>query len=212
MTKGYILFGDARLMDMFWEAYGAVQRHIHRGPWYLPVDMFSGQVSSLGHCSLGAFWPGMQVLLGDIDEAVETTRAHYSVWRRYGCVPESYNVHTQQPVQGAVNYPLRPEVLESVFYLHWATNDSSWIGVALSMMHSLETLTRVECGFARIRHVGTHAQEDLQGTLAGKKPSRSCDPLWSEQLLTLVLMLRSLFRRSRLVPAERDAQVLVPHV
>lgn len=163
MVKGYALFGDQRLMDMFWEAYGAVKRHVQKLPWYLPVDMFSGQISSFGHCSLGAFWPGMQVMVGDIDEAIETTRAHYSVWRRYGCIPEQYHVYAQRPVEGAVNYPLRPELLESVFYLHWATNDSSWIGVALSMMHSLETLTRVPCGFARIRHVATHVQEDVQG-------------------------------------------------
>lgn len=149
-------------MDMFWTSYKAVRRYIHKKPWYLPVDMYTGQTSSLGHCSLGAFWPGMQVLLGDIDEAIETTRAHYSVWRRYGSIPEGYQVWSKRPVTGQVNYPLRPELIESVFMLHWATNDSSWIGVAMSMMHSLETLTRVECGFARIKHVGTHEKEDLQ--------------------------------------------------
>lgn len=163
MVKGYILFGDMRLLNMFYEAYNAVQRYLRRGPWYLPADMFTGQTSSLGHCSLGAFWPGMQVLVGEIDDAIETTRAHFSVWRRYGCLPEAWHVYSQAPVDGAVNYPLRPELLESVFYLHWATNDSSWIGVARSMMHSLENLTRVECGFARIRNVVTHEQENLQG-------------------------------------------------
>lgn len=162
MIKAYVLFGDERLMDMFWNSHRAVKRYVHKRPWYLPVDMLTGQTTSLGYCSLGAFWPGMQVLVGDIDEAIETTRAHYSVWRRYGCLPEAYQVWTRRPVTGQVNYPLRPELIESVFMLHWATNDSSWIGVAMSMMHSLETLTRVECGFARIQHVGTHAKEDLQ--------------------------------------------------
>lgn len=150
-------------MDMFWEAYRAVQRYIRKGPWYLPVDMFSGKISSLSHCSLGAFWPGMQVLLGDVDDAIETTRAHYSVWRRYGCVPEAYHVLAQSPAAGTVNYPLRPELVESVFMLHWATNDSSWVGVAMSIMHSLETLTRVDCGFARIANAATHEREDVQG-------------------------------------------------
>lgn len=163
MVKGYTLFGDVRLMNMFDEAYHAVQRHIRKGPWYLPADMYSGQTSSLGHCSLGAFWPGMQVMVGDIDDAIMTTRGHFSVWRRYGCLPEGWHVYSQEPMSGSVNYPLRPELLESVFYLHWATNDTSWIGVALSMMHSLESLTKVKCGFARIHSVGTHAQEDLQG-------------------------------------------------
>jgi ER degradation enhancer, mannosidase alpha-like 2 len=162
MIKAYILFGDERLVDMFWSSYVAVQKFIHLPPWYLNSEMFTGRMISTVQCSLAAFWPGLQVLLGDIGDAIKTTRAHYAVWRRYGCLPEKVNVVTALPITGSSNYPLRPELLESVFYLHWATNDSSWISVGLGMMQSIAHLTRADCGFARIRDVLTHEKEDFQ--------------------------------------------------
>jgi ER degradation enhancer, mannosidase alpha-like 2 len=162
MVKAYVLFGDERLVDMFWSSYVAIRKYVHLAPWYLSSEMLTGRIISATQCSLGAFWPGLQVLLGDINDAIMTTRALYAVWRRYGCLPEKVNVVTAAPVAGASNYPLRPELLESVFYLHWATNDSSWIDVGLGMMQSISNLTRSECGFARIRDVLTHEKEDFQ--------------------------------------------------
>lgn len=161
MYKGYVLFGDERLLRMFRQSNAAVQAYVHKTPWYLDADMWSGQTVSLGQSSLAAFWPGLQVLTGEVEDAIETTRAHYAVWRRYGCLPEGYDVVGDRPVAGQVNYPLRPELAESVFYLHWATNDSSWLGVARAMMFSLEELTKVPCGYAAIQDVGTQQQEDI---------------------------------------------------
>lgn len=161
MWKGYILFGDERLLLMFRQSYVAINAYLHKRPWYLDADMWSGHTSSLGYSSLAAFWPGVQVTFGHLDAAAETTRAHYSVWRKYGCLPEGYNVVEEKPVQGMVNYPLRPELAESIFYLHWATNDSAWIGAAGAMMHSVEELTKVECGYAAIKDASTHVLEDL---------------------------------------------------
>lgn len=161
MYKGYVLFGDERLLRMFSSSYKAIRTYLHKRPWYLNADMTSGHTSSLAHSSLAAFWPGLQVLFGDVDDAVETARAHYSVWRRYGCLPEGYDVAYEAPMAGQINYPLRPELVESVFYLHWATNDSSWVGVARAMMFSLEKLTKVRCGFAAIKDTASHEIEDL---------------------------------------------------
>lgn len=161
MAKGYILFGDERLLRMFLVSASAVQSFVRKKPWFLDADMWSGQTSNIFHSSLSAFFPGLQTLMGSIVPAMETTRAHFSVWRKYGCLPEGYNVMTTTPMIGQVNYPLRPELAESLFYLHWATNDPMWIGAAASMLHSLENLTRTPCGYAEIRDVRTHEKGDL---------------------------------------------------
>lgn len=160
MLKGYILFGDDRLLKMFRQSYTAITTYLYKRPWYLDAEMWTGHALSVRYSSLAAFWPAVQVLYGDVSDAVETTRAHYSVWRRYGCLPEGYNVLDEMPYPGQINYPLRPELVESVFYLHWATNDSSWIGVANSMMNSIENITRVDCGYAAVGNTGTHELED----------------------------------------------------
>lgn len=161
MLKGYILFGDDRLLHMFESTYTAVQYHVYRRPWYFNSDMWSGQTTSTLQSSLAAFFPELQVLTGHLSAAAETTRAHYSVWRRYGCLPEAYDVSSSSPASHAKNYPLRPELIEGMFYLHWATNESSWIGAAANVLHSLEVNTRVPCGYAAIKDVNTLELEDL---------------------------------------------------
>lgn len=161
MLKGYILFGDERLLHMFESTYMAVQYHVYRRPWYFNSDMWSGQTTSTLQSSLAAFFPELQVLIGRLNAAVETTRAHYSVWRRYGCLPEAYDVSSSNPASHAKNYPLRPELIEGMFYLHWATNESSWIGAAANILHSLEVNTRVPCGYAAIKDVNNLELEDL---------------------------------------------------
>lgn len=161
MLKGYILFGDDRLLNMFQQSYAAIRTHLYKRPWYLDAEMWEGHALSVRYSSLAAFWPAVQVLYGQVSDAVETTRAHYSVWRRYGCLPEGYNVVDEMPYPGQLNYPLRPELVESVFYLHWATNDSSWIGVANSIMNSIEAITRVDCGYAAVHNTATHELEDV---------------------------------------------------
>lgn len=160
MLKGYILFGDERLLHMFESTYTAVQYHVYRRPWYFTSDMWSGHTTSTLQSSLAAFFPELQVLIGRLHAAVETTRAHYSVWRRYGCLPEAYDVSSSRPASHAKNYPLRPELIEGMFYLHWATNETSWIGAAANILHSLEVNTRVPCGYAAIKDVNTLELED----------------------------------------------------
>lgn len=161
MWKGYILFGDERLLTMFRESYAAITTYLYKRPWYLDADMWTGYTSSVAYSSLAAFWPGVQVTFGDLEDAADTTRAHYSVWRKYGCLPEGFHVVEQMPIHGMINYPLRPELVESIFYLHWATNDSAWIGAAGAIMHSIEELTKVRCGYAAIKDASTHVLEDI---------------------------------------------------
>ncbi|KAK1352684.1 hypothetical protein POM88_053115 [Heracleum sosnowskyi] len=57
--------------------------------------------------SLHAFWPGIQVLAGDVDPAIRTHTAFFSVWKRYGFTPE--------------------ELIESTYWLYKATRDSSML-------------------------------------------------------------------------------------
>lgn len=52
--------------------------------WYLDVNMNSGTVSLPWFTSLAGFWPGLQVLYGDIAAAENTMHAFQQIWRRYG--------------------------------------------------------------------------------------------------------------------------------
>ncbi|KAI0557761.1 mannosyl-oligosaccharide--1,2-mannosidase [Gracilaria domingensis] len=161
MLKGYVLFGDPRLLEMHNNSYNSVNKYVRKNHWFLNVDMWTGQTVSTSQSSLSAFYPGFQVLQGHIPHAIETVRAHYSVWRKYGCLPEGYDVQHNMVTGGQINYPLRPEMIESIFYLHWATKDPTWVALAATMLHSIEQKTRVKCGFAQVHDVTTGQLYDL---------------------------------------------------
>lgn len=161
MLKGYIAFGDTRLLHMYKKCYSAIQRYVRRGVWYLDADMYSGQTRSLYQSSLSAFFPGLQTLTGTYDDAASTTRAHFGVWKRFGALPEGFHVGADAVVEGMANYPLRPELVESVFYLEWQSGDCVWRHVADAVLDSLETGMKVECGFGGMSDVRSGRLTDI---------------------------------------------------
>ena len=161
MLKGYILFGDSRLLNMFVDSYNAIQEHLSHPPWLLDADMWTGSVVSRSYSSLAAFFAGLQALIGEGKAGETTTRAHYAVWRRFGALPEGYDVLRRIVVSGRNNYPLRPELIEAAWYLHQWSEDPIWQGIARNIIAGLE-ITKQECGLAEIQHVGTGLLSDRQ--------------------------------------------------
>jgi len=58
----------------------------------------------------------VQVLHGDIEEAICTHALYYSIWKRYGVLPERWN--WQRLSADVTFYPLRPELVESTYLLY----------------------------------------------------------------------------------------------
>lgn len=161
LLKAYILYGDERHLHIFRQSYGAAIRHLKRGPWYVEVNMMSGKVTWPHFSSLQAFWPGMQTLYGDVRMAMETQRAFMSIWRAHRVLPERYNLRTASVESRHPGYPLRPELVESLFYLDLATGDPEWKGYGIEMVDALERHTRVPCGYASISNASTMEREDI---------------------------------------------------
>ncbi|CAK9138659.1 unnamed protein product [Ilex paraguariensis] len=147
---------------MFQTAYLAVQKYFRHGPWYHEADMRTGQATYWQLTSLQAFWPGLQVLVGDIAAANSSHREFFHVWKKFGVLPERYLLDHQMLHPTEKYYPLRPELAESTFYLYQATKDPWYIEVGESIVDSLNLYTKVEGGFASIRDVTTMQLEDHQ--------------------------------------------------
>ncbi|CAH0493601.1 unnamed protein product [Peronospora farinosa] len=169
LLKMYELFGDRESLEMFAQVYPSVLAHNKHGDWYTDVFMHTGchhrSVSSaIVFESLAAFWPGMQVAVGDLSAAVESMNSFYRVWRDYGFLSEQFNVDVWKPVKsqggGGARYPLRPELIESTFYMHEATNDSSWLRAGAHVVYSLQKYAKTPCGYASIADVESKKQED----------------------------------------------------
>ncbi|XVF12147.1 hypothetical protein REPUB_Repub08aG0089100 [Reevesia pubescens] len=162
LCKAYILFGKEDYWRMFHSAYLAVQKYFRHGPWYHEADMRTGKATYWQLTSLQAFWPGLQVLVGDIRAANSSHREFVYVWEKFGVLPERYLLDHQMLHPTEKYYPLRPELAESTFYLYQATKDPWYIQVGESIVNSLNSYTKVEGGFASVRDVTTMQLEDHQ--------------------------------------------------
>uniref|UniRef100_A0A1D1Y634 alpha-1,2-Mannosidase n=1 Tax=Anthurium amnicola TaxID=1678845 RepID=A0A1D1Y634_9ARAE len=160
LLKAYLLFGDEEYLFMFQEAYKAAMHYLHHDPWYVEVNMDSAATVWPLFNSLQAFWPGLQVLAGDVDPAVRTHAAFFSVWRKYGFTPEGFNLATFAVQSGQRSYPLRPELVESTYWLFKATRDPWYLDVGRDIVASLQYGARCPCGYCHISDVETHVQED----------------------------------------------------
>ncbi|KAF8030503.1 hypothetical protein BT93_E2825 [Corymbia citriodora subsp. variegata] len=160
LLKAYLLFGEEEYLYIFQEAYGATMHYLHNDPWYVEVNMDSAAIVWPLFNSLQAFWPGLQVLAGDIDPAIRTHAAFFSVWKRYGFTPEGFNLATLNVQQGQKSYPLRPELMESTYWLYKATRDPRYLDAGRDMVASLQYGARCPCGYCHISDVEFHKQED----------------------------------------------------
>ncbi|XP_060872918.1 ER degradation-enhancing alpha-mannosidase-like protein 3 [Metopolophium dirhodum] len=156
--KAYVLLGESRYLSRFNKHYASIMKYISQGPMLLDVHMHRPQINSKNFMdALLAFWPGLQVLSGDLKPAIETHEMLYQVVQKHNFIPEAFTtdfqVHWGQ-------HPLRPEFLESTYFLYKATGDPHYLNVGRQVLNSLQKYARVECGFAAVKDVRTTANED----------------------------------------------------
>ncbi|KAF6252883.1 glycoside hydrolase [Scenedesmus sp. NREL 46B-D3] len=158
LLKAYLMFGDEAYLSMFTELYVATMRHMQvpgqlgasSSAFLLDVHMDSGRLLKP--------W----VLAGQ-NEAAERLHSNFTAaWATWGWLPEMFgadlsSVHPEDP-----GYNLRPEHIESTWYLKAVSGDPTgyYGGLAAAMMAVLNH-SRVECGYAPIRDVKTGAATDL---------------------------------------------------
>ncbi|XP_038863645.1 ER degradation-enhancing alpha-mannosidase-like protein 1 [Salvelinus namaycush] len=169
LLKSYILFGEKEDYRMFQASYESIQNHLRMGrescnegegdpPLYVNVNMFNGQIMNTWMDSLQAFFPGLLVLNGDVEEAICMHAFYYAIWKRFGALPERYNWQLQAP--DVLVYPLRPELVESTYLLYQATKNPFYLHVGMDILESLEKNAKVRCGYATLHHVVDKSKED----------------------------------------------------
>ncbi|GAA96680.1 glycoside hydrolase family 47 protein [Mixia osmundae IAM 14324] len=160
MIKAYVLLGDEEYWNVFAESYDAIQQHVKssEGHWYRGVNMHSGKIAQTHIDSLGAFWPGTQVLAGDVESAIKGHLVYANIWARYSGLPETFSIQNREAV--SAGYPLRPEFIESTLYLYRATGDPYYLFVGERFIEDFVNRTRVDCGLASLKNVKTGGHDD----------------------------------------------------
>eukprot|EP01025_Chloroclados_australasicus_P003930 TRINITY_DN10939_c1_g1_i6.p1 TRINITY_DN10939_c1_g1~~TRINITY_DN10939_c1_g1_i6.p1 ORF type:complete len:751 (-),score=105.65 TRINITY_DN10939_c1_g1_i6:337-2589(-) len=160
LLKAYILLGDDAYWRMFTKAYNAIQSYYHDNGWYMDADINSGRPVYKQLVSLQAFWPGLQVLAGELYGAYRSFANFAAVWERYGLLPERYLYSASRLHPSENYYPLRPELIESAFYLYQATKEPEVLDMGKVFVESLDLFARVDAGYASIADVSTMVKED----------------------------------------------------
>ncbi|KAL7075165.1 hypothetical protein ACQ4LE_006156 [Meloidogyne hapla] len=169
LLKAHILFGETRELEMFIGMRKSIREQMRRGrpkcrfgdgnpPLYPNVDMRDGSIINTWLDALQASFAGVQVLDGDLDEAICSHAVYYAIWQKYEMIPERFNWHSKTP---DVNfYPLRPEFIESTYLLFLATKSPFYQRVGMQIVDSLNLHTRFGCGFATVHNVLDKTLED----------------------------------------------------
>ena len=174
LIKHYILFPEDH---DFWfqmvSAYGGVHNESRLGEWYGDVDLNRGLSAGGGARNifeaLMAFYPGMQVLLGELTPAARSLNSFFLVREFLGFLPERFDFGSWKVDSRGGKHLLRPELLESAYFLHrsskgfqqqfrWKSDSgimdsSGWQWAADFALHTLERMARTRCGYASLHNL-----------------------------------------------------------
>jgi mannosidase alpha-like ER degradation enhancer 2 len=162
LWKCWVLFGDKDCRDMWEASILAVNKYLAdeiRGElWYGHTDMQTGERSKTVYSALDAFFPGLLALSGDLERARRLQASSFKMWNLYGIEPETLDYKTMRVVAGS--YHLRPEIVESTYYLYHYTGDSEYRRMGEKMFDDFVKYCRADSGYAALADVVTKQQLD----------------------------------------------------
>ena len=120
--------------------------------------MLSGQHTATRFGALDAFFPAVLALSGDLDRARRLQASCFAMWTKYGIEPERMNYRTTEVENGA--YLLRPEVIESAYYLYHFSGDPQYLHMGETCLDSLVRYCRTDTGYASLSNVVTKEKSD----------------------------------------------------
>jgi ER degradation enhancer, mannosidase alpha-like 2 len=192
LLKCWLLFDDQDCKRMWLTSIAAINKYlpdeIDRGVsrvmkrelWYGHADMNTGKRTTKTYGALDAFFPAVLALSGDLSRAERLQQSSMKIWELHGIEPEEINYETLQVTYPG--YPLRPEIVESTYYLYQYTSGharrSRLLGprgsgphrgmyaaniyrrMGEQLFHDFVKHCRTESGYASLKSVVTKEQAD----------------------------------------------------
>ena len=140
----------------------AINRHlrddINGELWYGHADMKTGRRTYTTWGALDAFFPAVLVLSGDLESAKRLQDSSFKMWNANGIEPEVYNYVTGKVEHPG--YPLRPEIIESTYYLYQHTKDPKYLEMGKKLWEDFVKYCRTDVGYAHLKNVVTKERSD----------------------------------------------------
>lgn len=162
LIKCWLLFEDKDYKDMFDVLFPALLKHLPQEVdgelWYGRVNMHTGKAEASIYGALESFFPGLLILGGESEKAARLHNAWFKVWEEYGIEPESYDFVEKKILSPA--YYLRPEIVESAWYLWKETGQQKYKDMGKVFYDSLKEHCRSEFGYAELTDVVAKTRRD----------------------------------------------------
>lgn len=162
LLKASILFGDEDCARMWRDSETAIEKYLadHEldGLWYGQADMNTGKRTHTYYGALDAFYPAVLVLDKDTQTAAQLQESSYRMWMLAGVEPEQLD-YTKMKITSP-GYELRPEIMESNYYLYHATHDEKYLAQGKVYFDALVKYCRTDEGYAALADVRTKKQRD----------------------------------------------------
>ena len=162
LLKASILFNDKECKRMWEESISAINRYLADTTagdlWYAHADMDSGKRTGTYFGSLDAFFPAVLALSGDTLRARKLEASCFTMWTLNGIEPEELDYTTLQLTDP--HYFLRPEIIESAYYLYHFTHDVRYLKMGERFFNGLVLYCRTDDGYACLKDVRTKEKED----------------------------------------------------
>ena len=158
LYKSWKLFGDKDLKKAWTTSASAIKKYlVSKQPtgWYCThVDMNTGKETLPLYGALDAFIAGLFTYSGDVRTGKEMQRANYYMWTHYGMEPEEFNFKTGQVTDSS--YSLRPENLESVFYLYRISHNDKYLYMGKRIVDDIIEHCKTDVAFTSLKSIFTH--------------------------------------------------------
>jgi glycosyl hydrolase family 47 len=162
LWKCWLLFRDQDCLAMWRASIPAVNRYLaddtNGGLWYGHANMQTGVRTDTTYGALDAFFPALLALSGDPDRARRLQTSSFRMWNLHAIEPEVVDYRTMKIL--APGYHLRPEIVESTYYLGHFTQDPIYLHMGEKMFQDFVRFCRTDAGYAALADVRTKEKRD----------------------------------------------------
>jgi mannosidase alpha-like ER degradation enhancer 2 len=170
LLKCWLLFDDPDCKRMWQESIGPINKYLadtfdrdskrrpERELWYGHADMNSGKRTATTYGALDAFFPSVLALSGDLVRARQLQESSFRMWTAHGIEPEELDYKKMEVV--SAGYPLRPEIVESTYYLYHYTRDPHYLRMGEQIFRDFERHCKTDEGYAALKSVVTKEKSD----------------------------------------------------
>jgi hypothetical protein len=168
LWKCWLLFGDKDCLEMWNASVPPIHKYLAeeiRGElWYGHANMTTGRRTETTYGALDAFFPALLALSGDIPRARRLQASSLKMWNLHGIEPEVIDYKTMRVM--ATTYHLRPEIVESTYYLHHYTRDPEYRQMGEKIFNDFVNYCRTEAGYAALSDIVSKEKRDEMESFA----------------------------------------------